>query len=127
MREERGVQEFPLADTVYAKYIKVVMLKHFGSEHYCPVSMVRVYGATMMEEYEYTESQREQLNYKPDKVNQLEQLVATIKEDPNEKEFPDSSKGNPLLAAATSKQFINMATTITFKLRWDTIHRQLSL
>lgn len=60
MRNERGIQNFPLADTVYAKYIKIVMLQHFGSEHYCPVSMIRVYGVTMMEEYEYTESQREQ-------------------------------------------------------------------
>ena len=55
MRNERGVQEFPLADTVYAKYIKIVMLSHFGSEHYCPISVVCVYGATMIEEYEYSE------------------------------------------------------------------------
>ena len=59
MRNERGIQEFPLPDTVYAKYIKIEMLKHFGSEHYCPISMIRVLGATMMEEYEFTESQRE--------------------------------------------------------------------
>lgn len=60
MRNERGVQEFPLADTVYAKYIKIVMLSHFGSEHYCPISVVSVYGTTMMEEYELSETQRTQ-------------------------------------------------------------------
>ena len=70
MRNERGVQEFLLADVVYAKYIKIVMLKHFGSEHYCPVSMVRVYGVTMMEEYEYSESQRE-LNKKNNHEEQI--------------------------------------------------------
>ena len=36
------------------------MLSHFGSEHFCPLSMLRVFGTTMMEEYEYSESQRDQ-------------------------------------------------------------------
>ena len=36
------------------------MLSHFGSEHFCPLSMLRVFGTTMMEDYEYSESQRDQ-------------------------------------------------------------------
>ena len=28
------------------------MLSHFGSEHYCPLSLLRVYGSSMMEELE---------------------------------------------------------------------------
>lgn len=74
MRNERGVQEFLLADPVYAKYVKIVMLKHFGSEHYCPVSTVRVYGATLMEEYEYSEYQREKSSSN-DVANQEEQIT----------------------------------------------------
>ena len=60
MRNERCTQDFPLGKPAYGKYIKVEMVNHFGQEHYCPISMIRVFGSTMMEEYEYTESQREQ-------------------------------------------------------------------
>ncbi len=59
---ERTVQSFPLAtdESVYAKYIKVEMQSHYGTEHFCPLSLVRVLGASMMEVYEYTEGQKEQ-------------------------------------------------------------------
>ncbi|KAL9987720.1 hypothetical protein ACROYT_G002070 [Oculina patagonica] len=51
-REERTIQTFPLDEPIYAKYFKVEMLSHFGSEHYCPLSLLRVYGSSMMEELE---------------------------------------------------------------------------
>lgn len=38
------------------------MLTHFGTEHYCPISTIRILGSTMIEEYEYTESQRDGTN-----------------------------------------------------------------
>ena len=38
--------------------MKFEMLSHYGSEHYCPITTVKVLGSTMMEEYEFTESQR---------------------------------------------------------------------
>ena len=44
---------------MYTKHIKFEMLSHFGAEHYCPISTVKVLGTTMIEEYEYTESQRD--------------------------------------------------------------------
>ena len=48
---EREVQSFPLAtdEPNYAKYVRVEMLSHYGSEHYCPLSLLRVVGASMME------------------------------------------------------------------------------
>ncbi|XP_066547981.1 SUN domain-containing ossification factor isoform X2 [Amia ocellicauda] len=58
-REERTVQSFPLDEQLYAKYvkmfikyIKVELLSHFGSEHFCPLSLIRVFGTSMVEEYE---------------------------------------------------------------------------
>ncbi|KAF5898844.1 SUN domain-containing ossification factor-like isoform X1, partial [Clarias magur] len=58
-RDERTVQSFPLDEHLYAKYvkmftkyIKVELLSHFGSEHFCPLSLLRVFGTSMMEEYE---------------------------------------------------------------------------
>ncbi|KAM9322518.1 SUN domain-containing ossification factor [Pholidichthys leucotaenia] len=58
-RDERTVQSFPLDEHLYAKYvkmftkyIKVELLSHFGSEHFCPLSLIRVFGTSMVEEYE---------------------------------------------------------------------------
>ncbi|XP_061550100.1 SUN domain-containing ossification factor-like isoform X1 [Phycodurus eques] len=58
-RDERTVQSFPLDEQLYAKYvkmftkyIKVELLSHFGSEHFCPLSLIRIFGTSMVEEYE---------------------------------------------------------------------------
>ncbi|XP_043085683.1 SUN domain-containing ossification factor-like [Puntigrus tetrazona] len=55
-RDERAVQSFPLDEHLFAKYIKIFtkyikveLLSHFGSEHFCPLSLIRVYGTSMME------------------------------------------------------------------------------
>ncbi len=45
------------------------MLTHFGSEHYCPISTVKVLGSTMIEEYEFTESQRDGGNHQRNEEN----------------------------------------------------------
>ncbi|XP_063075343.1 SUN domain-containing ossification factor-like [Engraulis encrasicolus] len=57
--DERTVQSFPLDEHLFAKYvkmftkyIKVELLSHFGSEHFCPLSLIRVFGTSMVEEYE---------------------------------------------------------------------------
>ncbi|XP_028329031.1 SUN domain-containing ossification factor isoform X2 [Gouania willdenowi] len=58
-RDERTVQSFPLDEHIYAKYvkmfskyIKVELVSHFGSEHFCPLSLIRVFGTSMVEEYD---------------------------------------------------------------------------
>uniref|UniRef100_UPI0037E70BF1 SUN domain-containing ossification factor-like isoform X2 n=1 Tax=Semicossyphus pulcher TaxID=241346 RepID=UPI0037E70BF1 len=51
-RDERTVQIFPLDEHLYAKYVKVELVSHFGSEHFCPLSLIRVFGTSMVEEYE---------------------------------------------------------------------------
>ncbi|XP_039527339.1 SUN domain-containing ossification factor-like isoform X2 [Pimephales promelas] len=51
-RDERTVQSFPLDEHLFAKFVKVELLSHFGSEHFCPLSLIRVFGTSMMEEYE---------------------------------------------------------------------------
>ncbi|XP_060770525.1 SUN domain-containing ossification factor-like isoform X2 [Neoarius graeffei] len=61
-RDERTVQSFPLDEHLYAKYVKVELLSHFGSEHFCPLSLLRVFGTSMMEEYELNSEPSERLN-----------------------------------------------------------------
>lgn len=48
----RDVQSFKIVNPlIWARYLKVEILSHYGDEFYCPISLVRVYGKTMIEEY----------------------------------------------------------------------------
>jgi hypothetical protein len=33
------------------RYLRIEFLAHYGNEFYCPVTLLRVHGTTMMEEY----------------------------------------------------------------------------
>ena len=35
---------------IWARYLKIEILSHYGNEFYCPISIVRVHGTTMMDE-----------------------------------------------------------------------------
>ena len=50
------------ASATYQQYIivlnimwQVEMISHFGSEHYCPLSLLRVLGTSFIQEYEDSE------------------------------------------------------------------------
>lgn len=48
----RDLQHFPIENPlIWARYLKVEILLHYGDEFYCPISLVRVHGTTMMEEF----------------------------------------------------------------------------
>ena len=53
-RNSREVQAF-LIETpqIWARYLRIEFLTHYGNEYYCPVSLVRVHGTTMMEEFNH--------------------------------------------------------------------------
>lgn len=41
-RDERTVQAFQVDDGfIFAKYVRIEMLSHYGTEHYCPLSVLR--------------------------------------------------------------------------------------
>ncbi|SNX83997.1 uncharacterized protein MEPE_02705 [Melanopsichium pennsylvanicum] len=54
-RNVRGQQVFRIPSAprseAFFRYVRIDFLEHFGSEFYCPVSLLRVYGITAMEEY----------------------------------------------------------------------------
>ena len=35
----------------FAKYLKLEFVSHIGTEYYCPISVLRVFGVTMVEDY----------------------------------------------------------------------------
>jgi len=40
---------------IWARYLRIEFLTHYGSEYYCPLSLLRVHGTTMMEEFRHQE------------------------------------------------------------------------
>ncbi|OBA22356.1 hypothetical protein METBIDRAFT_20034, partial [Metschnikowia bicuspidata var. bicuspidata NRRL YB-4993] len=47
----RAIQTFDIASPlIWARYLKIEVASHYGNEFYCPISLVRVHGKTMMEE-----------------------------------------------------------------------------
>lgn len=48
----RALQTFDLNQVGFGKFIRVELHTHYGTEHYCPISEVKVYGASMVDEYE---------------------------------------------------------------------------
>lgn len=49
--DSRSLQAFDLRGVGFAKFIRVDLHSHYGSEHYCVISEVKVYGKSMMDEY----------------------------------------------------------------------------
>lgn len=56
-RNTREVQAFAVENSlIWARYLRIEFQTHYGHEFYCPVSLIRVHGTTMMEEYKHDES-----------------------------------------------------------------------
>ena len=50
-RNSRNIQAFLVEDPrIWARYLKVEFLSHYGNEFYCPVSLLRVHGRTMIQD-----------------------------------------------------------------------------
>ncbi|KAL9093334.1 MAG: hypothetical protein Q9165_004075 [Trypethelium subeluteriae] len=55
-RNSREVQAFLVENPlIWARYLRIEFLEHYGNEFYCPLSLVRVHGTTMLEEYRHQE------------------------------------------------------------------------
>uniref|UniRef100_A0A182P662 SUN domain-containing protein n=1 Tax=Anopheles epiroticus TaxID=199890 RepID=A0A182P662_9DIPT len=51
-KDERDVQSFLLHPHLFGKFVRVEILSHYNQEHFCPVSLFRVYGTSEFEAFE---------------------------------------------------------------------------
>ncbi|KAJ1996177.1 hypothetical protein GGI25_002168 [Coemansia spiralis] len=59
-RNSRDAQVFPVLDPkIWTRYIKFEFKSHYGREHYCPLTVLKVYGATQMEQYRKEEEEED--------------------------------------------------------------------
>lgn len=79
-KDERDIQSFSLHPRLFGKFVKVELHSHYGSEHFCPVSLFRVYGTS---EFEVLETE-----------NQIQESLGDF--DPeDEEEMLDVDTGDP--------------------------------
>ncbi|EJD76412.1 hypothetical protein, variant [Loa loa] len=48
----REIQRFTVTARSYVKFLRLELLSHYGREHYCTLSLVRLLGISMVDEYE---------------------------------------------------------------------------
>jgi len=56
-----GIQTFDLKEPSWARYLQFKFLSHYGEEHYCTVSQIKVHGSTMLQGFheQWTQSEKE--------------------------------------------------------------------
>lgn len=60
-RNSRDVQAFLVENPqIWAKYVRVEFLTHYGKEFYCPVSLLRIHGSRLLDSWKDTETLREE-------------------------------------------------------------------
>lgn len=56
--DSRNLQSFPIQNPqIWARYLRVEILSHHDNEFYCPLSLLRVHGKTMMDEFKMENTQ----------------------------------------------------------------------
>ena len=90
---------------------QVEMLSHFGSEHYCPLSLFRVFGISMMEELEDHEAGGQD---DADAVDHDDDTAQVLPPDPSVKEQDKKTQSNIL--ATVGDTLFNMVKVAAKKL-----------
>lgn len=92
-RNSREIQAFLIENPqIWARYLRIEFLTHYGNEYYCPLSLVRVHGTRMLESWKETEANSEDDDpgdanvavdqYVPEAVAEVIQEVMDLREVP---------------------------------------------
>ncbi|KAL7918506.1 UNC-like C-terminal domain-containing protein [Trichoderma austrokoningii] len=77
----RDIQAFlvenPENPQIWGKYVRLEFLTHYGNEYYCPVSLLRVHGSTMLDSWRDSEIGREDESHEEDEEDVPVPTVAT--------------------------------------------------
>jgi hypothetical protein len=94
---------------IYVKYLRFEMLSHYGNEHYCPLSLVRVYGVSMDDDVVQTIDDNSEIGTISQNLTQeqaQETQSTTTSNKPVLESTPESSSTSP-------QQTISIVSTVT--------------
>ncbi|KAH6604094.1 sad1 unc domain-containing [Trichoderma cornu-damae] len=65
----RDIQAFLVQNPqIWAKYLRLEFLTHYGNEYYCPVSLLRVHGSRMLDSWKDSETNRDEEAHEEEEV-----------------------------------------------------------
>jgi len=109
-RNSRDIQAFLIENPqIWARYIRIEFLSHYGSEYYCPLSLVRVHGTRMLEFWKETEAANEEEVEGIDGPGSEEYVLDAIAEVVREEERSSAERKGSIISAFDSA---NTAPTI---------------
>ncbi|CAM1510292.1 Fc.00g006270.m01.CDS01 [Cosmosporella sp. VM-42] len=84
-RNSRDIQPFLVENPqIWAKYVRIEFLTHFGNEYYCPVSLLRVHGSRMLDSWKDTESGRDDEGHTEDEDEMVQDNPQTAEVEPSQ-------------------------------------------
>lgn len=86
-RNTRDAQVFKPTVPQLATYIRFDLLSHYGNEYYCPITLLRVYGATALEQLKQEEEEEKRQAEEEKRQAELEkarQAAAAADDDPDD-------------------------------------------
>ncbi|KAF9575667.1 hypothetical protein EC968_002230 [Mortierella alpina] len=97
-RNTRDAQVFKPASPQLATYIRFDFVSHYGNEYYCPVTLLRVYGATALEQLKQEEEEEKRIALEQQRRAELEKAKqaaaeAEEAEDQKNQENEDEAQG----------------------------------
>ncbi|CAO3567422.1 unnamed protein product [Mortierella alpina] len=94
-RNTRDAQVFKPASPQLATYIRFDFVSHYGNEYYCPVTLLRVYGATALEQLKQEEEEEKRIALEQQRRAELEkakQAAAEAEEAEDQKNQEEQSE-----------------------------------
>ncbi|KAG0279234.1 hypothetical protein BGZ95_001892 [Linnemannia exigua] len=92
-RNTRDAQVFKPTAPQLATYIRFDFVNHYGNEYYCPVTLLRVYGATALEQLKQEEEEEKRLAEEEKRRAELEKAKQAVME--AEDDDDDDDGGEP--------------------------------
>src|SRR5690625_2763697 len=76
----RTVQGFKLHNNGFVKFLKIELNSYYGSEHFCPISVIRVFGTSLFDEVERID--------KPEPIDYVNQDENSVSEESMQQPVP---------------------------------------
>lgn len=96
-KDERYIQSFDLFPHLFGKYVRVDVHSHYNSEHFCPISLFRVYGTSEFEAFE-TENRQHPIDEMDD--------------DDEDDQESDANKSKPNIFKSASDAVMSIVDTV---------------
>lgn len=75
-RNSRDIQPFLITEPqIWARYLRIEFLTQYGNEFYCPLSLLRVHGTTMMEQFRREEEEARGGDDDAESIEEEEEVV----------------------------------------------------